>query len=80
MAVFRCDDCGKPFEVKATGFFCPECCRKRSADRLDIVEVVRCKDCKHYTPVEGGKPLCALRSIAVGQDDFCSYGERRAAE
>ncbi len=44
---------------------------------VDAVEVVRCKDCKQYTPVEGGKPLCALHSIAVAHDDFCSYGERR---
>ena len=46
----------------------------------NVVPVVRCKDCKHYTPVEGGKPLCALHSIAVAYDDFCSYGERREGE
>jgi hypothetical protein len=43
----------------------------------NLVEVVRCKDCKHYAPVEGGKPLCELHSHAVAQDDFCSYGERK---
>ena len=48
-----------------------------NAPTVDAVPVVRCKDCKHYTPVEGGKPLCALHSIAVAQDDFCSYGERK---
>ena len=44
---------------------------------VEYAEVVRCKDCKHYTPEEGGKPLCALHSIAVAHDDFCSYGERK---
>ena len=45
---------------------------------VDAVEVVRCKDCKHYKPDEyecgcdfaGGLPY-------VKAVDFCSYGERR---
>jgi hypothetical protein len=48
------------------------------APTVDAVEVVRCKDCKHYKPDEyecgcdfaGGLPY-------VKADDFCSYGERR---
>ena len=32
MEMFRCDDCGKPFGVKVTGFFCPDCRRKREID------------------------------------------------
>lgn len=43
---------------------------------VDAVEVVRCKDCKHYKPEEyecgcdfaGGLPY-------VKADDYCSYGE-----
>lgn len=45
---------------------------------VDAVEVVRCRDYKHYKPDEyecgcdfaGGLPY-------VKADDFCSYGERR---
>lgn len=45
---------------------------------VDAVEVVRCKDCKHYKPEEyecgcdfaGGLPY-------VKPDDYCSYGERK---
>lgn len=45
---------------------------------VDAVEVVRCRDCKHYKPDEyefgcgcdGGLPY-------VKADDYCSYGERR---
>lgn len=38
----------------------------------DVVEVVRCKDCKYY-------PFC-FRTIRTGgnrPDDFCSYGVRK---
>lgn len=52
------------------------CCNFKNA--ADVVEVVRCRDCREYTPVEGGKPLCALHSIGVAYDDFCSYAERRS--
>lgn len=45
---------------------------KKSAD---VVEVVRCKDCKNY----GDEHFCPLLSLAdyTDPDDFCSYGERR---
>ena len=50
---------------------------------VDAVEVVRCKDCKHFCPYEGEEhkgdcaELAGLESC-VYEDDFCSYGERRA--
>lgn len=46
----------------------------------DVVPVVRCKDCKYITPVEGGLPLCSLRNIACAYNDFCSNGERKDGE
>ena len=53
----------------------------------DTVEVVRCKDCKHYKYTEGFKHGryeagygCELGLRRVTADDFCSYGERRAEE
>lgn len=47
-----------------------------STPTVDAVEVVRCEDCKHYwknvnTPGFDGK--CTM----VGDDDFCSDGERK---
>lgn len=59
----------------------------RTVKRLpaaDVVEVVRCKECKHR--VNGwsdGKPCCGnlhagmTASVELKDDDFCSYGERR---
>ena len=39
----------------------------------DIVEVVRCKDCKFYDTI-----LCFMNDIYnCSDDDFCSYGERK---
>lgn len=50
---------------------------------VDAVEVVRCKDCKFYeTGVEyyggGTKDVCRFLKRQTQEDDFCSYGERRA--
>lgn len=45
--------------------------------KSDIVEVVRCKDCKHL--FEDNK--CPLRTWWTHtEDDFCSYAERRTDE
>lgn len=54
---------------------------------VDAVEVVRCRDCKHWNELKGkdsGKPVgygdcrngCGINGIAY-EDSFCSYGERR---
>lgn len=45
-----------------------------AAIAIDFVEVVRCKDCKHYD----GKWLCAICGVSSRKpNDFCSYGKRR---
>lgn len=52
----------------------------KEAPAADVVEVVRCKNCKHY---EIHKPSVTLncerngRLIPMMPDDFCSYGERQ---
>lgn len=49
---------------------------------VEAVQVVRCKDCKHFSPYEGEEhkgdcmELVGLESC-VYEDDFCSYGERK---
>lgn len=41
--------------------------------RGELVEVTRCKDCiSHYS-----ESTCGLLDVVVGENDFCSYGERR---
>lgn len=43
-------------------------------DKADVVEVVRCKDCKHRNP-NGYK--CLRDNLWHDTDDFCSYGKRK---
>ena len=49
------------------------------APAVDAVEVVRCRDCKHW---DSGKnesdswELCCLHVTGTEPEDFCSYGER----
>ena len=50
------------------------------APTVDAVEVVRCKDCKHYDKryaLTPGGIWCAYWGVDPLADDFCSYGERR---
>jgi len=52
---------------------------------VDAVEVVRCKDCKHweqYNACDGTKPHRCMNHDAIfykrtNPNDFCSYGERK---
>lgn len=50
------------------------------APAVDAVEVVRCKDCKHCSQnTPDGYHWCAEHERGLLEDDdFCSYGERRA--
>jgi hypothetical protein len=49
--------------------------------KLDIVEVVRCADCKHGEPDEMGDCAlvhCGIDGHLVSLDHFCAKGERKA--
>lgn len=57
----------------------------------DVVEVVRCKDCKHSYinsfSAQSAVALCKFwtnraegNHLVVQQDDYCSYGERKCDE
>lgn len=50
--------------------------------RVDLVPVVRCKDCTYYCPLDDSRPYDCLRSgmLCVRKEDFCSYGERKDDE
>lgn len=62
--------------------------RKKTVDSIppaDVVEVVRCKDCKYRSGLNGRAPfmfyICTCAeglAGAVRENNFCSYGERRA--
>jgi len=51
-----------------------------NAPTIDAVEVVRCKDCKHYDQAWDKRGACFNSKGVFGilnDDDYCSYGERR---
>lgn len=60
------------------------------APTVDAVEVVRCKDCKHWRKkdFQGGNDIyhmefggfCPNSRFARYESDFCSYGERRDSD
>lgn len=53
---------------------CDAICETPTAD---VVEVVRCKDCKWHSKL-CGEGFCSNFSITgFENDDYCSYGERR---
>ena len=43
-----------------------------NAPTVDAVEVVRCKDCKHYSPWES----CDVWHTDPNPEDFCGSGEK----
>lgn len=46
------------------------------APTVDAVEVVRCKNCKHFTKEEGlSGGMCDEHNVWIDDNDFCSYGE-----
>ena len=48
---------------------------------VDAVEVVRCKDCKHYGDYGRVRDCNKYGAMSLpDDDDFCSYGERREGE
>ena len=51
-----------------------------NAPTADVVEVVRCKDCKYWAEEKDFGMFCSHwgSTLAESQeDDFCSYGERK---
>ena len=52
-----------------------------NAPTIDAVEVVRCKDCKHWLKDVAGCTdfvgRCAYANYMIGATGYCLYGERR---
>ena len=55
-----------------------------NAPTVDAVEVIRCKDCKHWNvhPINGKLTLgkCVKFSRGMADDWFCCFGERKDNE
>ena len=51
---------------------------------VDAVEVVRCKDCKHWADGVAGctdhVKCCKIGYYMVGENGYCVYGERKTED
>ena len=89
---FCCENCGWSEIIRSPIIlFCNykehrtwrgECCEawKPKEKETNMVEVVRCKDCKYWQDNNGGYPYPECRwghDETPEEDDFCSFGERR---
>lgn len=76
-----------PDEMKVLNDFLFRCWQMSWLDKYgkDLVEVVRCKDCKHHEELLNNNDenvLCWVHDIDVIVDGngYCSYGERKDDE
>lgn len=51
-----------------------------SEPTVDAVPVVRCKDCKFYHRMTAETGICELACRHLGNDGFCSEGERKDSD
>ena len=72
--------------ANANGYCRVSACYNKMVDYVpkpnkNLVEVVRCKECKHYKDTFCGchtAPYCNRESREYrNPDDYCSYGERK---
>ena len=47
---------------------------------VDVVRVVRCRDCEYYVETNGGIGICELTISGAKDDGFCAWGERKNDE
>ena len=40
-------------------------------------DLIRCKDCKYFLPVNNAPSECGSTGLDVMEDDFCSYAEEK---
>ena len=50
-------------------------------DDASTIDIVRCKECKHWANTDPEKiPTASIICGHMHPDDFCSYGERKEGE
>ena len=68
---------GKPYSILQLG---RGVIYRAMQELANHVEVVRCKDCKHWTMGYCNRFAYYDYEPTTNEDDFCSYGERRTDE
>lgn len=75
----HCDVCKCADEVEYKDFETMKADCPHFKNKADFVEVVRCRDCKHWRTEHCGfcEASNALCEVNNANTDFCSYGERK---
>lgn len=79
----HCKGCGQDIKDGCkTDPVCATLMWFEDAPTIDAVPVVRCKDCRAMYTVGHGYRWCKVweRMLLMGEDGFCSYGERKDGE
>lgn len=77
-----CNDCSRKdceYRPEPGEWVRVNCPLHTETEGADLVEVVRCRECRHNT----GEPKCLHPDSIIKvpkDDDFCSYGEKREAD
>lgn len=78
----RCAICGR--DIPEGRQVCVICGYKVEKKKADLVEVVRCKDCKYWGGVVFGYVCRRFSGTYIRnetkENDYCSYGERKGKE
>lgn len=82
-----CDGCDNYGGVKCRACWVDDAmCLIDDATTVDAVEVVRCRDCKHWDTEtwfcdnNSTFDIMGMEWNMFSEDDFCSYGERKDAD
>lgn len=72
-----CEDCSGQNGCNVP---CVDYVRIKSLPAVDVVEVVRCKECK-YGEKDGNEMYCLFDGASWHESDYyCSYGERKGGD
>ena len=84
-----CDGCDDYNGVRCRACWVDDMCNEVDCTpTADVVEAVRCKDCKHYNEYDNGEKIIGEEEVHdgwcmrwsgienVNRHDYCSYGER----
>lgn len=85
--LFKCETCRRYRGGKCLAWCESYECYSPNMKKIptaDVVEVVRCKDCKHWGGTTFGfvcRKFSGIETkICMGADHFCSYGEKALKE
>ena len=72
----HCAECNVVRKIQCSACWVEDVLELLEGEAVDAVEVMRCKDCKHWTMGYCNHFAYYSYEPITSEDDFCSYGER----